>query len=137
MPRGELLEERLTHSVIGAFYDVYNTLGFGFLEQLYSAALEWELRERGHEVAREFSVPVLYKGLELGRQRLDLVVDGRLVVEVKSTHGLDPSATRQLSNYLRATRIEVGLLLHFGPVAQFQRIVWQEGARAPRAPRAP
>jgi GxxExxY protein len=123
MPRDGLVDERLSGSVIGAFYEVYNTLGHGLLEQLYSAALEHELLTRGHAVARELSVPVTYKGVEIGCQRLDLVIDGRLVIEVKSTRALLPAATRQLYNYLHATRLNVGLLLHFGPEPQFYRVV--------------
>ena len=118
----ELVEERLTQSVIGAFYDVYNTLGFGFLEHLYALALELELRERGHHVAREVGVPVLYKGKDLGTQRLDMIVDERLVVETKATYELHKAASRQVYNYLRATRLEVGLLLHFGPEPRFFRL---------------
>jgi GxxExxY protein len=119
---GHLRHEKLTHSVIAAFYEVYNTLGCGFLETLYLAALERELRKRGHEVARELSVRVVYKGEELGSQRLDMVVDNVLVIEAKSTHALHPSASRQLYNYLRATNLELGLLLHFGPRPQFYRV---------------
>ncbi len=119
----ELIEERLTHSVIGAFYEVYNTLGFGFLEHLYVMALEIELLERGHRVAREVGVPVFYKGRELGYQRLDMIVDEKLVVEIKSTFELHKAAQRQIRNYLQATRLEVGLLLHFGPEAKFFRVV--------------
>jgi GxxExxY protein len=118
-----LIQERLTRSVIGAFYEVYNSLGFGFLEHLYVMALETELRERGHAVAREVGVPVLYKGRELGYQRLDMIVDERLVVETKSTFELHKAAQRQLRSYLQATRLEVGLLLHFGPEARFYRVV--------------
>jgi GxxExxY protein len=118
-----LIEEELTRSVIGAFFDVYNGLEFGFLEHVYAAALELELRERGHAVAREVSVPILYRGRVLARQRLDMVVDGRLVVETKSTVSLHPASLRQLYSYLRATRLEVGLLLHFGPSARFHRVV--------------
>ena len=121
MARGELIHERLTHSVIGAFFDVYNTLGFGFLEQIYVAALAIELRQRGHVVDLGVSVGVSYKGTDIGWQRLDMVVDGILVVEVKSTTDLHASAQRQLLNYLCATRLEVGLLLHFGPKARFYR----------------
>ena len=79
------MEEALTRSVIGCFFDVYNTLKFGLLESLYSRALEWELLSRGHRVTREFGVRVSYKGIDLGVQRLDLVVDEKLVVEIKST----------------------------------------------------
>jgi GxxExxY protein len=72
MPRQQLLEEALTHSIIGAFYAVYNTLGFGFLEHIYVMALERELIARGHRVSREMGVLVMYKGAELGYQRLDI-----------------------------------------------------------------
>ena len=119
----QLIEEYLTESVIGAFYEVYNTLGFGFLEQVYVTALERELRARDHVVAREVWVPVSYKGEEISRQRIDMIVDERLVVEAKSTHDLHKSAPRQVYNYLRATRLEVGLLLHFGPEPAFYRLV--------------
>ncbi len=121
MERGKLIEEGLTQSVIGAFFEVYNTLGFGFLEHIYVMALERELRNCGHNVAREVAVRVTYKGEHLGTQRLDMIVDDRLVVETKSTYQLHPVAIRQLYNYLRGTNLEVGLLLHFGPVPKFYR----------------
>jgi len=118
-----LIEERLTHSVIGAFFEVYKTLGFGFLEHNYALAMELELRTRGHRVLKQLSVPVLYKGVRLSTQRLDMVVDHKLVVEIKSTFCLPPTAIRQIYSYLRATELEVGLLLHFGPVPKFYRQV--------------
>jgi GxxExxY protein len=121
--RHELVEERLTHSVIGAFFDVYNTLGFGFLEHIYVMALERELIARKHRVAREVAVRVRYKGHDLAEQRLDMIVDEKLVVETKSTHELHKSANRQVYNYLRSTNLEVGLLLHFGPEARFYRMI--------------
>jgi GxxExxY protein len=74
-----------------------------------------ELRTRNHEIRREVSVPVLYKGEEVARQRLDIIVDQQLVVEVKSTRTLHDGSVRQVENYLRGTRLELGLLLHFGP----------------------
>jgi GxxExxY protein len=125
MARRPLLEEALTRSAIGAFFDVYNALGFGFLEHVYILALEHELQARDHRVAREVAVRVLYKGHELTGQRLDMAVDERLVVETKSTHVLHASAPRQLHNYLRATRLPVGLLLHFGPEPKFYRLINQ------------
>ena len=85
-------------------------------------AMERELLARGHRVARELGVRVMYKGDELGYQRLDLIVDDTIVVEIKSTTDLHKTAPRQLHNYLRATNLEVGLLLHFGPEARFYRI---------------
>jgi len=123
MSEHELIEEQLTKSVIGAFYEVYNTLGYRYLEQVYLAALERELRSRGHAVGREVWVPVHYKGEVISRQRLDMIVDERLVVEAKSTQELHKSAPRQVYNYLRATRLQVGLLLHFGPEPAFYRLV--------------
>ena len=119
-----LLEEALTRSVIGAFYDAHRKLGFGFQESIYTRALEKELVKRGHRVERELGVAVHYDGEQIGWHRLDMVVDGRLVVECKSVEPLPPCAKRQLLSYLRATRLEVGLLLHFGYRATFHREVW-------------
>jgi GxxExxY protein len=82
-----------------------------------------ELKKRGHDVGREVGVQVTYDGEQLGTQRLDIVVDGKVVVETKSTYDLHRSAERQLYNYLRATNLEVGLILHFGPRPQFYRVV--------------
>jgi GxxExxY protein len=130
MPRNDLVEERLTRSVIGAFFQVYNALGFGFLEHIYVMALERELLERGHRVAREVSIHVTYKGHVLGVQRIDMIVDDRLVVETKSTVELAKPAHRQLFNYLRATKLEVGLLLHFGLEARFYRLVCSNAGKA-------
>jgi len=120
---GGLIEEELTGSVIGAFFDVYNTLGYGFLEHVYALALERELLDRGHRVGREVSVNISYKGIILTSQRLDFVVDEKLVVDTKSTQTLPPFAARQLYNYLRATNLVIGLLLHFGPEPKFHRLV--------------
>jgi GxxExxY protein len=116
-----LIEEQLTGSIIGAFFEVYNTLGFGFLEHIYTMALERELTARGHHVGREVTVRVMYKGEQLSNQRLDMIVDGKVIVETKSTLDLPKHARRQVHNYLRATNLEVGLILHFGPVARVYR----------------
>jgi GxxExxY protein len=123
MKGATLFEERLTHSVIGAFYEVYRNLGFGFLEHFYLMALERELNSRGHVVAREVLVRVHYKGDELGTQRMDMIVDAKLIVETKATRLLPDASQRQLFNYLRATGLEVGLLLHFGPTPRFYRTI--------------
>ena len=130
MGRHVLIEGRITRSVIGAFYDVYNALGFGFLEHLYVNALERELLARGHSVAREVLVQVRYKGEELGTQRLDMLVDERVIVEIKSTAALHPLALRQVFNYLRATNLKVGLVLHFGPKPVFHRLVCRTEERS-------
>ena len=117
-----LLNERITHSIIGAFYDVYNALGYGFLEHVYVLALERELLARGHQVAREAKVRILYKGEELCSQRLDMIVDTRVIVETKSGLDLPRTAHRQLYSYLQATNLEIGLLFHFGRRPEFYRL---------------
>lgn len=76
----ELVEEELTYSIIGAAHEAYNTLGFGFLEHIYVMALERELRARGHRVGREVAVPVMYKGDALATQRMDMIVDEKVIV---------------------------------------------------------
>lgn len=135
--RRDLIEETLTRSVIGAFFEVYNNLGFGFLEHLYVMALERELLARGHRVAREVWVRVTYKGEELGIQRVDMIVDEKVVVETKASPNLHESATRQLYNYLRATNLEVGLLLHFGTKASFRREICPNTKSNPLNPSNP
>lgn len=123
MTSGALLEQETTSHIIGAFFDVYNTLGFGFLEHVYAEALERELIERARTVQQEVVVSVWYKGTILSTQRVDMIVDDRVLVEIKSTEVLAPTAQRQLLNYLRATSFQVGLLLHFGPKPRFSRLV--------------
>lgn len=123
MSENDLLQHKTTAAIIGAFYEVYNRLGYGFLEQVYSLALEQELLERGHTVHREVTVTIYYKGRALTNHRLDMVVDEKVVVENKSTGVLPPFTKRQTLNYLRASGKEVGLILHFGPQAKFFRVV--------------
>jgi GxxExxY protein len=118
-----LVEGPLTRSVIGCFFDVYNYFGGGMPEHVYMRALERELRARGHHVAREVPVTVLYKSEALATLRLDMVVDDRLLIEAKATDALHPTALRQLYNYLRCTPHEIGMLLHFGPAPKFYPLV--------------
>jgi GxxExxY protein len=118
-----LIQKETTSAILNAFYDVYNTLGFGFLEHVYSLALERELLARGRTVGREVSIPITYKGDHLTYQRADIVVDEKVIVEIKSTEVMPPFTRRQAINYLRATRLEVALILHFGPEPKFYRVV--------------
>ena len=119
----DLIERETTHHVIGTFFEVYHTLGFGFLEHVYREAMERELVERGRTVQKEVLVPVWYKGAVISTQRVDLIVDANVLVEIKSTEILPSTARRQLLNYMRATSFEVGLLLHFGPAPKFYRLI--------------
>ena len=121
--RSPLLHEELTKAAIGAFYRTYNGLGFGFLESVYVNALMMELTALGLHVERERRVEVRYKGEVVGEYRCDLIVEGKVVVEVKASERLGEAAERQLYNYLRCGDLEVGLLLHFGLRPKFRRLV--------------
>jgi GxxExxY protein len=110
-------------SIIGAFYAVYNYYGYGLAESVYAGALEIELLDRGHTVVRELAVAVMYKGRHVAWQRLDTVVDDRVILEIKATEVLPRFAGRQLINYLHVTSFHLGLVLHFGPEPRFQRFI--------------
>jgi GxxExxY protein len=131
MPENHLPHHETTRSIIGGFFEVHNRLNFGLLEALYSAALERELRARGHLVVREVAVEVRYKGEPIGVQRLDMVVDGRVVVEVKSTAVIHSHFRRQVLSYLNATGLAVGLLLHFGPQPKAYRLFGRDSTGRP------
>ncbi len=118
-----LIEESVTESVIGAFYAVYSELGHGFLEQVYENALAIALREAGHPVIQQAALDVCFRGQRVGEYRADLLIPGRLIIEVKAVAALAPVHEAQLLNYLRATGIRVGLLLNFGPKPQIKRRV--------------
>ena len=129
----DLLEEALTHSVIGAFYEVHTELGFGFREYLYSLALERDLLAKGHKVDREVAVPFYYRGESLAWQTLDMIVDEKLILEIKANERLHSRATQQLFSYLCATKLEVGLVLHFGREPKFHRVICENRFKRHRA----
>jgi GxxExxY protein len=118
-----LLEAELSGSIIAAFYTVYTYFGFGFTEAIYAGGLDCELVKRGHTVDRELAIQVRYEDRVVAWQRLDMVVDGKVIVEVKATERMPPYAERHLRNYLCATEYRVGLLLHFGPEPKVHRLV--------------
>jgi GxxExxY protein len=119
----KLLHEELTHFLIGAFFEVYNRLGDGFLEGVYSSALAIELRDRGHQFQREVPLDVFYKGEKVGFYRADFVVSDVVCLELKAVEGSHTRDIRQLLNYLRASEIEVGFLFYFCESAKFYRVV--------------
>ena len=121
--QNELLEAELSRLIVAAFFDVYNYFGYGLSERIYAGALAYELRDRGHLVIRELVVDVRYKDKHVATQQLDMVIDDKIIVEIKSTERLSPANRLQLINYYRATKFEVGLLLHFGPAPRFQRFI--------------
>ena|SRR5687767_1719091 len=124
-----LLQANVTDKIIGAFFTVYNKLGFGFLESVYSNAMTIELGKRLLAVRREVPVEVIYKGVGVGTFRVDMLVADAVLVEVKATETLSDADERQLLNYLRATSIEVGMLLHFGPKAKYRRFVYSNTSK--------
>jgi GxxExxY protein len=117
----KLVEEDLTREIIAAFYTVYNALGYGFLESVYANALALELRLRNLKVLREVPVEVLYMGQRVGFYRMDQVVEGKVLIEIKSTTTIGDADRRQIFNYLKASPLLVGLLFHFGPKPAFER----------------
>jgi len=114
--------------VIGAFYRAFDRRGHGFLESVYREALRRELRKLGLQVEAEVLVEAWDDGAVVGRFRVDLLVEGRLIIEIKAGDRLDPSARRQLHDYLRCCDHERGLVLHFGPKPRVQRVIHTSNA---------
>ena len=109
-----LADAGLTRVTIGAFYDVYNELGYGFLEAVYRKALAVRLHERGLSVRQEVLFEMTYHGVDIGQYRAEVIVADSVVVEVKSVERLALAHHAQLSNYMRASGLGLGLLLNFG-----------------------
>jgi GxxExxY protein len=128
--RTGLVEEQLSYTINGAFFDVYNELGYGYVESVYSAAMVVALQQRGLTVEREVPVAVVFRGVEVGRHRLDLLVERRVILEIKSTEVLAEHAKRQLRSYLKASDLELGIILHFGPRAGRYRVLGKQKAES-------
>ena len=122
--RSEMLHRALTEKIIGSFYDVYNELGHGFLESVYETAMVITLRDKGLEVAQQVEIPVWFRGQQIGLFFADLMVEGCVIVELKAVRSIDPSHEAQLLHYLRATEIELGLLLNFGVKPEIKRKIY-------------
>jgi GxxExxY protein len=131
-----LKHAEITEKIIGVYFAVYNELGDGFLESVYQNAMVIALIEAGLKVEREEPVPVFFRGQVVGDYRADLLVDGVVLVELKTVRVLEPSHEAQLFHYLRATNIEVGLLLNFAAKAQFKRIAFENSRKKARSEEA-
>ena len=118
------LHTEITRLIIKAFFQVYNSLGYGFLESVYRRALFAELKEYGLECTEHLPIKVYYKGLDVGLYFADIIVNDCVIIETKAASALCPEHEMQLVNYLKATDIEVGLLLNFGEIPQFKRKVF-------------
>ena len=117
--------KELTGNIINAFYQVYNTLGYGFLEKVYENALTHELRKRGFKVTQQTPVTVFYDGVVVGEYFADLFVNDSVILELKAADAIAKNHESQLINYLKASNIDVGLVLNFGPKPDINRKVYE------------
>ena len=120
-----MIDEELTGKIISAFYSVYNTLGHGFIESIYHNAMIIEMVKRGLSVEIEKPITVYYGANVVGTFEADLVVEHRVIVELKAKEKLVPAHEAQLTNYLRATDMEIGLLFNFGKSAEIKRKLFE------------
>ena len=119
----------MSEKIIKAFYKVYNVLGYGFLEKVYVAALMMELVKMGLRARAEIPIHVYYDGQVIGEYAADIIVDDCIILEIKAAKSLSVDHEAQLLNYLKATKIEVGLLLNFGPKPEVKRRVFGSNKR--------
>ena len=114
----------VTDQILKVFYEVYNELGHGFLESVYHRSLGFALESTGLKVCSRVGIPVWFRGQQVGNFVADLLVENCVLLELKAARSLDSSHYAQLRNYLRATEIEVGLLLNFGERPEFKRVIF-------------
>ena len=124
--------KELTGIVIGVFYDVYNDLGHGFIESVYEKSLQLALSSVGIKALRKIEIPVRFRGQPVGDFEADMMVEDCLLLELKAVPTLDSAHEAQLLNYLRATDIELGLLLNFGLKPEFKRMVFDNSRKLQR-----
>jgi GxxExxY protein len=129
--RLNLLHEKLTEQIIGEFYQVATELGHGFLESTYETAMTLALRGLGLRVERQIPISVYFRGQVIGKYRADMVVESSVIVELQAGQRIDASHEAQLINHLKATELEVGLLMNFGPRPTFKRRVFANARKVP------
>lgn len=116
--------QELSSAILKSFYEVYNTLGYGFLEKVYENALYYELINNGISCRKQFPVKVFYHQRIVGEYFADIIVEDKIILELKAAEALVEEHELQLVNYLKATDIEVGLLLNFGKTPQVKRKIF-------------
>jgi len=121
--------EYLSDQIIQIFYQVYNELGYGFLERVYQNAFYIALKQAGFEVEAHRKIKVWFRGVEVGEYFADLIVNNLIIIELKATETLVDEHEAQLVHYLRGTDIEVGLLLNFGKKPQIKRKVYDNNLK--------
>ena len=125
----ELKHEALTEKIIRCFYDVYNEMGYGFLESVYEECMALALSEAGVHIARQVALPVYFRGRKVGDFRADIIVDKLILLELKSARSLESAHEAQLLHYLKSTEIEIGLLMNFGHRPQFRRFLFDNARK--------
>ncbi len=130
----ELLHRDLTDVILKTFYEVYNELGYGFLERVYQNALYIELKNKGLEVVPQKKIKVYYRGNVVGDYYDDLIVEDRIILELKAVEFIVEQFENQLLNYLRGTDCEVGLLLNFGEKPEFRRKIFENKRKTNKNP---
>ncbi|MBX9622433.1 MAG: GxxExxY protein [Gemmataceae bacterium] len=124
----------LTERVIGAFFDVYNELGFGFLESVYHRSMVLALTAAGLHADSEAKLPVYFRGEPVGDFEADVLVERAVILELKAADDFCPAHEAQLLNYLKASTVEVGLLMNFGPKPRFRRLAFSNDRKRSRPP---
>ncbi|CAN5861585.1 GxxExxY protein [soil metagenome] len=119
-----MLHKEITDKILKAFYKVYNELGFGFLEKVYENALVIELRKAGLMCNKQQPINVFYEEINVGSYYADITVNNCVIIELKAAESLVEAHELQLVNYLKATEIEIGILLNFGKVPSFKRKIF-------------
>ncbi len=119
-----MLQRDLSNKIIKAFYTVYNKLGYGFLEKVYENSMMIELEKFGFNCRNQFPIKVYYEKMKVGIYYADIIVNDSIILELKAAENLCEEHEIQLINYLKATSIEVGLLLNFGKQPQFKRKIF-------------
>ena len=116
--------KELTEKIIGTFYKVYNNLGYGFLEKVYENAMMLDFKKENIPAVSQYAIKVFYEDEIVGEYFADILVDSKVIVEIKAARNLTLENEAQLLNYLKATDKEVGLLLNFGPKPEIKRKVF-------------
>ena len=121
----DLLYEDITEKIRQAAYDVHKYFGTGFLEKVYENALKYKLEKKGLQISQQFQIPVYFiDNFKVGDYYADLLVENKIIIELKTASALDPIHFAQVKNYLKATKMKLGLLINFGtPKLQFKRII--------------
>ena len=125
----DLKHKELTDGILKTFYEVYNELGYGFLEKVYQNSMYIEMKNKGYQVEAQNKIKVYYKGTEVGEYYADLMVENLVILELKAVDYIVKDFENQILNYLRSTDCEVGLLLNFGKKPEFRRKIFENNRK--------